>query len=196
MSTGGSEREPRWLAHLRARPGLVAAALWGFAEGTLFFVVADVLFTRVAVTRPVRALAHVGLATAGALVAGVLMFAWSARDPVAARAAVAAVPKVGTAMVDATEARLEQVGLVALFDRPLGGVPYKVHAVLAPGRFELASFLCASLFARLERFALSWAAFALLFLAFVRRRGEDSPVPRRIHAVFWSVVYGYYWFIA
>lgn len=196
MNPAGNEREPHWLASLRGRPGLVAAALWGFAEGTLFFVVADVLFTRVAVSRPVRALAHLGLATAGALAAGVLMFAWSSRDPAAARAAVAAVPKVGAAMVDRTEARLDEVGLAALFDRPLGGVPYKVHAVLAPGRFELASFLGASLFARLERFALSWAAFALLFLAFVRRRSEHSRVPGRIHAVFWILVYGYYWLIA
>ena len=196
MIRDGTEREPRWLAGLMGRPGIVASALWGFAEGTLFFVVPDVLFTRVAIVRPVRALAHLAAATAGALAAGVLMFAWCSRDPAAARAAVAAVPKVGAQMVDATAARLDESGAIALFDRPLGGVPYKVDAVLAPGRFGLPAFLVASLFARLERFALSWAAFAILFLAFVRRRGERSKVPGRIHAVFWIVVYGYYWFVA
>jgi hypothetical protein len=185
-----------WLAGLAGAPGIVASAVWGFAEGTLFFVVPDVLFTRVTITRAWRSLAHVAAATAGALAAGVLMFAWTSRDPAGARAAVAAVPKVGTSMIEATQARLDESGTVAFFDRPLGGVPYKVYAVLAPERMRLPGFLVASLFARLERFAITWAAFAILFVGFVRRRREASEVPAWIHAVFWILVYGYYWLVA
>ena len=190
-----SERQSRLPAWLTGGRGIALSAFWGFAEGTLFFVVADVLFTRVAISRPARALAHVAAATLGALAAGALMYTWSSADPKAARSAVAAVPRVGEAMIADTERRMDELGVLAMFDRPLGGVPYKVHAVLAPPRFELPGFLAASLFARLERFALSWSAFAVLFLAVTRRLGERSKVPGRLHAAFWTLVYAYYWFV-
>ena len=191
--SAGRDRLPAWLA---GRPGILLAALWGFAEGTLFFVVADVLFTRVAIARPVRALAHVAAATLGAVAAGGLMFAWSTSDPAGARAAVAAVPKVGEAMVADTEHRMEAVGALAMLDRPLGGVPYKVHAVLAPPRFGIWEFLLVSLVARLERFALSWAAFAILHRAWTRRLPAGSRIPGAVHALFWTAVYAYYWLVA
>jgi hypothetical protein len=178
------------------RPGLAVSAVWGFAEGSLFFVVPDVVFTLVAAFRPKRALVHIACAAAGALVAGALMFAWSAHDPESARAAVAAVPKVGTTMVERTDARLREVGARALFDRPLAGVPYKVYAVLAPKYFTLPEFLGASLLARIERFAPSWFAFALLSVAITRRVGERWRLVIGIHATFWIAVYGYYWFMA
>jgi hypothetical protein len=187
------DRLPEWLP---GRPGIALAALWGFAEGTLFFVVADVLFTRVAIVRPGRALAHLGAATLGAVAAGMLMFAWSSSDPEGARSAVAAVPKVGEAMIAETERRMDELGAVAMFDRPLGGVPYKVHAILAPEHFALPAFLLVTVGARLERFALSWAAYALLHVGWTRRLPDGSRVPGAIHALFWTLVYAYYWFLA
>jgi len=186
---------PRWVRALSGRRGLLLAGLWGLAEATLFFVVPDVHFTLVAAFRPGRALALVGAATAGALLGGVLMFTWSAGDPERARAAVGNVPAVGSGMVDETEARLRASGAAALFDRPLGGVPYKVYAVLAPEHFSLGRFLLLSPPARLERFAPSWLSFALLGWAITRR----PSVPRRfvlgLHAFFWTALYVYYWFV-
>jgi hypothetical protein len=184
VSVGGSLRGPF---------GIGLAAAWGFAEGTLFFVVPDVLFTRVAIAEPRRALAHLAAATAGAVAAGALMFAWASADPDGARSAVAAVPKVGAGMVEATRERLAASGAAALFDRPLGGVPYKVHAVLAPERFGLVAFLGLSVLARLERFLLSWTAFAVLHRAFVRPRRASARTAAWIHAAFWLAVYAVYW---
>lgn len=186
---------PRWLRALSGRRGLVLAGLWGLAEGTLFFVVPDVLYTLVAAFRPVRALAHVGAATGGALLGGALMFAWSAAEPARARSAVENVPWVGAGMVTETAARFDEEGTRPLFDRPLGGVPYKVYAVLAPEHLSLGRFLLLGSLARLERFAPSWAAFALLAWVLARRRPERWRLVLAIHASFWTVVYVYYWFL-
>jgi hypothetical protein len=191
VSLDGEEVIPRWLQALFGRPGLVLACLWGLAEGTLFFVVPDVSFTLVAAFRPARALAHVCAATAGALVAGALMFGWSSAAPERARAVVASVPKVGVRMVDETEARFRARGTPALFDRPLGGVPYKVYAVLAPEQLSLGRFLALSALARLERFGLSWCACALAWWILTRRLPWKLVLG--LHPLCWTAVYGYYW---
>ncbi len=114
---------------------LWAAALWGLAEGTFFFVVPDLLFTWTTLFSPKRGLLQLGAAVVGALVAGTAMYAWAATAPVQARAAVAAVPFVGEKMIGPAERRWDEEGTRALFNRPLGGVPYKVHAVLAPAAY-------------------------------------------------------------
>lgn len=196
MSAPDAARHPAWFRWLVGWRGIVAATLWGLAEGSLFFVVPDVLFTLVTAFRPRRALAHVAGACAGALVAGALMFAWSARDPDAARAAVASVPKIGAAMVERTDARWSEVGMRALFDRPLGGVPYKVYAVLAPGHTTAPRFLAASVLARLERFSIAWVGFALLHILIARGRPDRWKLVVAIHASVWIAVYAYYWFLA
>lgn len=185
---------PRWLRALAGRQGLALAGLWGLAEATLFFVVPDVLYTLVAAFRPARALAHVGAATGGALLGGALMFAWSSGDPARARAVVAGVPAVGQRMLDDTEERLRARGSLALFDRPLGGVPYKVYAVLAPEHFSPGRFLLLSPLARLERFAPAWLAFTLLW-ALTRHARERGRLVLGIHALAWAVIYVYYWFL-
>lgn len=194
MSMEAEAALPRRLAALFGRRGLVLAGLWGLAEGTLFFVVPDVLYSLVAAYRPGRALAHIGLATAGAVLGGLVMFTWSLRAPERAREVVAAVPAVGVRMLDETEARLRARGSLALFDRPLGGVPYKVYAVLAPEHFSLGRFLLLSPLARIERFAPSWLAFTLLW-ALTRRLADRWRLVLGIHALSWTVIYVYYWFL-
>jgi hypothetical protein len=195
MSASQDERLSGWLRALIGRPGIVLAALWGAAEATFFFVVPDVLFTLVTVFRPARSLAHVAAALGGALLAGCAMFAWAARAPDDARPAVAAVPWVGAAMVAETDARFAEIGTTAMLDRPLGGVPYKVYAVLGPAHFSFPQFLGASFLARTERFAIAWAGFVLLWLALARRPESRGKLVLGIHGVIWSLVYGYYWFL-
>ena len=195
MSTTAESELPRWIESLSGRRGVVLAGLWGLAEGTFFFVVPDVLFTLVAGFWPARALAHVGAATAGALVGGALLFTWSAGDAAGARTAVGHVPWGGAQMVEAPEARLAAEGTRPLFDRPLGGVPYKVHAVLAPEHFSLGRFLALSALARLERFGISWSASALLGWTLGRRLSERRRLLLVLHALAWSAIYVYYWFL-
>jgi hypothetical protein len=181
------------MATLLGRPGLWLAALWGFAEGTLFFVVPDVLFTLTTVFSPKRGLQQLGAATLGAVVAGAVMYVWSAEAPAQARAAVAAVPFVGEKIITPAEQRWNQEGVWTLYAHPLGGVPYKVHAVLAPPRLSLTEFVLASVPMRAERMVLSWILFVPLAWWHAREARQRRIVAVRIHAVFWVLLYAVYW---
>lgn len=167
--------------------------LWGFAEATFFFVVPDVLFTLVMLDSPKRGWRHFGMAIAGALVAGALMYTWAASSPAHARAAVAAVPFLGEKIITPTEAKWNADGTPGLFTNPLGGVPYKVYAVLAPAHVSLPVFALISLPLRVERMLLSMIVFVPLSL-WVQRGGETRrALGLRVHAAFWILVYAIYW---
>src|ERR671924_1134791 len=90
---------PPWANWLTRSPGIALAFVWGFAEGTLFFILPDVPLSLAAMFRPRRALIHLAMILAGALLAGAIMFSWSARGPTA-RYAVAHVPFVTPAMFE------------------------------------------------------------------------------------------------
>lgn len=188
------ETQPRWLNALLGMPGSILAFVWGFAEGTLFFVVPDVGFTLTTGLRPKRGLLQLALAVAGGLLAGNVMYSWAAANPRQAQSTVAAVPFVGERMLEDTYRRYEARGGWAMLEGPLRGVPYKVYAVLAPARLSFAEFFLLSIPARAERMLISWIAVALIAL-FLRRIDE----PRRwriavaLHAVCWIALYTYYW---
>ena len=74
-------------------PGTVLVFLWGFAEGTLFFILPDVPLSFVALFLPRRALLHMAAIVAGAVLAGAVMFTWADHSP-GARAGVAHVPEI------------------------------------------------------------------------------------------------------
>lgn len=190
----GHDIEPGWARWLLGSPGLWAAGAWGFAEGTLFFVVPDVLFTLTTLLRPRRGLLQLGAVIIGATLAGGAMYMWSAARPAQARAAVANVPFVGEAMISRFEVRLALYGTAAMFDEPLGGVPYKVYAVVAPRKLSLREFLLLSIPARAERMLITWIPAALMGLAV--RRLEESLRRRAavwLHAIAWIAIYAVYW---
>ena len=131
----------------------LAAALWGFAEATLFFIVPDVLLTFIAVEDRRRALLACGGAVAGALVGGMLMHFWGSIDPPGALAVLDAVPAIGPAMIEDVHASLERAGATAIFLGPLTGTPYKIYAVMTGSMgTSLLLFLLVSLPARSLRF--------------------------------------------
>ena len=112
-------------------PGTALAFLWGFAEGTLFFILPDVPLSFAAMLRPRRALLHLAAIVAGAVLAGAVMFSWAAHRP-SARRVVANVPLVTPAMFDRAESDYRQFGIWAAGMGPLRGIPYKIYAVEAP----------------------------------------------------------------
>lgn len=194
MTTPAGSDSPRWLRALCGKPGAWISGLWGLAEGTLFFVVPDVAFTRTTLVSPARGLLQLGTAVIGALVAGAVMYAWADAAPAQARATVAAVPFVGEKLVTPADQRWQTDGHRALFDRPLGGVPYKVYAVLAPSQMSMGMFLLASAAMRIERMILSWIVFAPAAWVIARLDGRRSlRVATWFHAAFWIVVYAVYW---
>ncbi|MCG3181567.1 MAG: hypothetical protein BIFFINMI_03965 [Phycisphaerae bacterium] len=194
VRTDGSSHASRaWIAALVGGPGLAAALLWGAAEGSLFFVLPDVVFTLAALFAPLQSLRHVGMALAGALIAGGAMFAWSARAPESAHRAVAAVPWVRPGMFDRVAADLDRYGAWGLCRGPASGIPYKVYAVQAPGRTSAAAFLLATVPGRLERLLLTWLGFAVVGWKLTARIARRPSLAVGLWAFFWIALYAWYW---
>lgn len=143
------------------------AALWGFAEATLFFIVPDVLLTFLAQTSLRRALVASLAAAGGALTGGAALYAFAAADPETARAVLLAVPGISPELVSRVTVLLRGDLFVGLVAGALSGAPYKLFvAEAATMGVSPVTFLIASLPARLLRFALaalaSWLIFAKL----------------------------------
>jgi membrane protein YqaA with SNARE-associated domain len=191
-STPGAQldADPPWANWLTRSPGIALALLWGFAEGTLFFILPDVPLSLAAMLRPRRALIHLAAIVAGALLGGAVMFSWAAHGP-AARHAVAHVPLVTPAMFERAESDYRQFGIWAASMGPVRGIPYKVYAVAAPEHSSLGSFLLVTIPARIWRLLVVWLGFAGAGLL-LRKLGRASLAPA-VHALFWIVVYVIYW---
>jgi membrane protein YqaA with SNARE-associated domain len=189
-STAQIDNEPSWANWLTLWPGIALAFLWGFAEGTLFFILPDVPLSLAAMFRPRRALVHLVAIVAGAVLGGALMFSWSARGP-SAHDAVAKIPLVTPAMFERVEKDYGEFGVWAAAMGPVRGIPYKVYAVEAPAHCGLLSFLLITIPARLWRLLAVWLGFAGAG-AILRRLGRGWLAPA-VHASFWIVVYVVYW---
>jgi len=181
---------PPWAKWMSRWPGTALAFFWGFAEGTLFFILPDVALSFVALFRPRRALLHMAAIVAGAALAGATMFTWSARS-VDARAAVAHVPAVPPAMFERADRDLNQYGVWGASLGPVRGIPYKVYAVEAPQHSGLWMFLLVTIPARLWRLVLVWLGFAGTG-ALLRKLRRASLAPA-LHVLFWIVTYAIYW---
>lgn len=133
---------------------MIIAALWGFAEATLFFLVPDIWLSVLAVRHGwKRGLAASMVALAGALVGGLAMYGWGASDAATAREVLIRVPAIDPAMIMEVRNTLATDGIVAIFLGPLYGIPYKIYAVeAAAAGFGPALFLAISIPARLFRF--------------------------------------------
>lgn len=174
----------------RRRDG-IAAALWGFAEATLFFLVPDVLLTAVALRDRGGALRACLWAAAGALAGGAAMWSWGAAAPDAAFAVLAGVPAVSTEMLARVRAELLAGGWLAVVLGPTSGTPYKLYAATAGALgMPLAGLLAVTVPARLLRFV------ALTLLAGAAARGPLrgwSPRGRlALHLGCWTAFYGAY----
>lgn len=79
---------------------MAAAAAWGFAEATLFFIVPDVLLSIIIVRRG-RRVAWIATvwAIAGAVVGGALMYCWSAQNASGVIALLDRLPAISPAMI-------------------------------------------------------------------------------------------------
>jgi membrane protein YqaA with SNARE-associated domain len=179
------------VAGLPARRWRAIAALWGFAEATVFFVIPDVWITRVALRSRRESLFAVGCAIAGAMAGGVLVYAWGARDPAAVRAVFDALPAISPELIDGIGARWRQLGVWAPLVGAFSGVPYKLYAAQAAGFVGLPAFVALSVLARGARFLV----FALVAHA-IARWATPRIGARRVLAAWlglWIVGYAAYW---
>jgi len=191
MSAG--TRSARLVEFLLGRAGMCAAAAWGFAEGTLFFLVPDILLTATALFSVRRSLRQMAAVLAGSLAAGTLLYGVAAREPAWAARVVQHVPFVTPRMFAKVDRDYQAAGVWALTQGPMSGVPYKIYAVEAPRHTDFLPFLLVSIPARLERFVVTWAIFAALG-ALLRRRIQAHPRRALLcHGLYWAAIYAYYW---
>lgn len=170
------------------------AALWGFAEATVFFIVPDVLLTWIALQSYKRAFIACVWALGGALLGGSILWFIGGNDPDPARALFSSLPGIDRAMISSVTSQMEDDGLAALFIGPIIGTPYKLYAVEA-GNLDigLVAFLLVSIPARLMRFA-----FAVLFagaISHVLHKWFPLSVLRGGHIVAWIVFYTWYFHV-
>jgi len=170
------------------------AALWGFAEATLFFIVPDVWLTLAGRNNLRRGIIACFYSLAGALIGGVAMYLWAQHDPATALHIVEKIPAISTHMALGVREALSDKGVLAVMLGPLSGTPYKLYAVqAAPAGIGLGLFLLISLPARLIRFLLvtiisHYAVAGLSGLPPFHNRG-------RVLLIAWTVFYLGYFFV-
>lgn len=170
------------------------AALWGFAESTLFFIVPDVLLTWLALSLPRRALRACYWALGGALAGAVTMIAWAGVSPAGAEAALLALPGINLDLLGLVRGQLVSEGLPAILMGPVQGFPYKVYVVEATVLGLSAwKLLGVSVPGRLLRFLL--VTLIAIGLARGPLRRLSTRTLRILHVVAWTAFYVAY-FIA
>ena len=172
---------------------LALVAVWAFAESLLWFVVADVPISAIALRYGwKRALLAAVIATVAAALGGLAMMAWANADPDGSRATILALPGISGELFDEASSALHAEGFPAMLAGSFSGVPYKIYAHAAGvGGAGMAGFFLASVLARLPRFLLVGAIFGLAAPRLHRLLG------RRLWPVFiatWALFYlGYWW---
>ncbi len=170
------------------------AALWGVAEGFLFFIVPDVLISFLAQRRGWRDAMLASLAAALGAVLGVfLLWQWSASDAQTVRWLVEALPSIDAAMIEALREKLATDPLLpTLLIASIVGVPIKIAAMLGPGLdLSLIEFLLLTPLVRLPRFLAVGFGVALLARLGERRLSREKMT--LILAAFWIVFYAGFW---
>ncbi|MEO8377123.1 MAG: hypothetical protein ABI579_05570 [Candidatus Sumerlaeota bacterium] len=182
------------IATLTGKAGIWLAFAWGFAEGTLFFLIPDIIITFAALFAPKKSVWHLSAVLVGSLIGGSIMYCWGVQNLIGAKRAVDAVPFVPSPMLDKVDGDYSENGVIAMLHGPASGIPYKVYAILAPHhQIGFPKFLLMSIPARLERLVITWLLFGAFGLAF-RKLWESKPVVGiSIHAIYWIAIYTFYW---
>jgi hypothetical protein len=174
------------------RPGSrTLAALWGFAEATLFFIVPDVLLTSVALRSLRKALWACVIAALAAALGGTLVWLGAVWFPNQTYQLLLHVPGIS----DDTFARVEQLLQEGLYTGMLqgafSGVPYKTFAYSAgqSGVNPAVLFLLTPL-VRLPRFLLL-TCLAGGLSAFIGNR-LSLAAKLAISLALWAVFYTFY----
>jgi hypothetical protein len=175
---------------------LLLAIVWSFAEAILFFIVADVPISWIAVRYGWRRGAAAAVAAALAATAGgSLLYLWASADPAGAAEAVGSLPGIDQALIADTASRFRDEGYPAMFVGSLSGVPYKLYVLAAAreGR-EILSLLLLTPLLRLPRFLAAAAAAALVGKTLSLWLSMRARL--LLLAGFWLLFYGFYFAVS
>jgi hypothetical protein len=104
---------------------------WSAAEAAIFFLVADIPISWIAVRSGTRAAVLAAIVAAVASVVGALaIFFWAGRDPIGAAATMASLPAIDPALI-AKAAQDYQKGALAMLEGSFSGTPFKLYALEA-----------------------------------------------------------------
>jgi len=138
--------------HANSTGSVLVGFLWGFAEGTAFFIVPDVYLGLVALFNWKRGLWAMAAAVVGALVGGSVMYSLAMQDLSGINLFLTRIPLINAEMAADIANKMQADGLITMVNGPLRGVPYKIYAVQAGGQsLPYLSFLFMTILARLER---------------------------------------------
>jgi hypothetical protein len=162
---------------------------WSAAESAIFFIVADVPISWIAVRSGTKAAMLAALVAAVASVVGAaIVFAWAGRDPGGAAATMAALPAIDASLV-ARAAEGYHRGALEMLAGSFSGTPFKLYALEAAKRPDFSLIVLAP-FIRLPRFLL-----VALFVGDVSRfLSRWLDVRRRLVllGVSWVLFYAFY----
>ncbi|WP_144394131.1 hypothetical protein [Pleionea sediminis] len=169
------------------------AALWGFFEATLFFIVPDVFLTYLATQKNQPLKPAIVASTVGALAGGCLMFVMGAYYYESSYQLLLSIPAIDSLMIQKVQQLIESQGLLGLFVGPLVGIPYKIFAVESANlSLSPLLFLLISIPARCLRFILlsyftKWVT-NLLFQTMNRTRVVF------LWGIIWLMFYSFYFY--
>lgn len=168
---------------------MIACAVWGFAEATLFFVVPDVGISIAAVRGRRLGLWCAGLALVAAVIGGCVMHRWGRVDAAAALSALKHVPAVSGEMIEGVGERMRSRGSAEMFAGSVTGKPYKIYAVQAGRRgVPIGVFIAFSVAARAVRF-FGVALLVSLINERLRRWRWGTRARYGLLAGVWVVIY-------
>ena len=165
---------------------------WSAAEAAIFFIVADVPISWIAVRSGTRAamLAAVVAALASVVGAAAVLF-WAGNDAAGAAATMAALPGIDSALIKEA-AQAYHNGPLAILAGSFSGIPFKLFALEAAKEGSFLFLLLAPL-VRLPRFL----AIALFVGGTSRALQRWMKVRQRLALLLalWVVFYGWYFSI-
>ena len=172
---------------------MFAAAFWGFAEATFFFIVPDVLLTHIALKHGAKKACIASLYTvSGAVIGGMLMYYWAARSEPSALAFLERIPAIGEEMLATVKDQQQEHGIWSLFLGSANGIPYKIYAVQAPAQgISFTTFALMSFPARLYRLLI--ASLLAAGIGHLTRHWSNR-LRYSIFAAFWIVSYAIYFY--
>ena len=162
---------------------------WSAAEAAVFFIVADVPISWIAVRSGTKAALLAALVAALASVAGAVgVLLWAGHDPTGAAAVMAALPGIDPALID-DATRAYHAGPLAILAGSFSGTPFKLFALEAAKGGSFLFLLLAPL-VRLPRFL----AIALFVGSISRFLERWMTVRQRLALLMalWVVFYGWY----
>lgn len=162
---------------------------WSAAEAALFFIVADVPISWIAVRSGTKAAMLAAVVAAVASVAGAaIVFLWAGRDPHGAATAMAALPAIDASLI-ARAAQGYKDGALAMLAGSFSGTPFKLYALEAAKGPDYSLLLLAPLI-RLPRFLL--VALFVGSVSHVLKRWLDVRRRLAVLGLSWVAFYAFY----